>query len=293
MNGEQLRFAFLILMHKNPEQVVRLVERLDGPQSSFFIHVDARASNQIYSHIARFALTHSNVACVQRHRCHWGDFGIVAGTLECIRAALAGEYFDRALLLSGQDYPIKPLDGIFEYISKYPDAEFIEAFPLDAANRWTGKWGYVNATARYEWYILRFRRTAFPIPMKRRPPLKMTPSGGSQWWCLSNEALRYVVQFVDRWPSVMKYFRNVSIPDETVFQTIIYNSPFRRRIICDDLHFAAWEKRDARHPAILRETNMPLMQDSNKLLARKFDLMKHPLIFDLIDRELLQIAPRD
>jgi hypothetical protein len=292
MNGEPLRIAFFILMHKNPEQVTRLVERLNSPQSSFFIHVDARANHHVNSHITRFALAHSNVTCVQRHRCHWGDFGIVAGTLACIRAALAGKHFDRALLLSGQDYPIKPLDRILAHVAEHPSAEFIEAFPLNAQNRWTKKWGYVNATARYRWYIFRFRRTAFPIPMKRRVPMNLTASGGSQWWCLSHDALRYVIRFVEKRPDVMKYFKNVSIPDETVFQTILYNSPFRNRVICDDLHCTVWQKTTTRHPAFLTEDQIPLMRESNKMFARKFDLAKQPFIFDLIDRELLQPGPR-
>jgi hypothetical protein len=51
----------------------------------------------------------SNVTFLKRHKCYWGDFGHVRATLEGIAYLFNNEIeFDYLILLTGQDYPIKP-----------------------------------------------------------------------------------------------------------------------------------------------------------------------------------------
>jgi hypothetical protein len=105
--------AFFILMHHKPEQAVRLIERLESSQSMFFVHVDRRAGPTVYKYIETWAAKRERISLVKRHRCHRGGYGIVAATLECLRTALrSNQSFDYAMLLSAQDYPIKPLPYI-------------------------------------------------------------------------------------------------------------------------------------------------------------------------------------
>ena len=44
---------------------------------------------------------------------------------------------------------------------------------------------------------------------------------GSQWWCLRRRTIEWILDFTDRRPDVMRFFRTTWIPDETFFQTLV------------------------------------------------------------------------
>ena len=286
-----MKIIFFILTHKNPEQTVRLIQRLESPASRFVIHVDRRQPLSVYTVISRWAAKRDDIILVRRHRCYWGDFGIVAATLECVRAALRSwDDFDYGVLLSGQDYPIKPLKFIFDYLTLNSGKQFIESFSLDdTENRWTRQGGQFQATARHSWYIVRFRSRRLPIPLRRRVPTGFKACGGSQWWSLSYEALVYITEYLDNNPKIVRFFRDLSIPDETIFQTLLYRSSFQKDVISDDLHYAVWDRPTPPYPRILDDSDLEPIRSSSKLFARKFDIYTDSRILDLIDKEI--IAP--
>src|SRR6266581_4390955 len=104
-----LKLAYFILCHKAPDHVIRLVDRLRDADSYFVIHVDKRAEPDVFAALRYFSeKTPGRVYLCKQFRCYWGGFGIVEATISCIQKAVALRLpFDRAVLLSGQDYPIK------------------------------------------------------------------------------------------------------------------------------------------------------------------------------------------
>jgi Core-2/I-Branching enzyme len=283
-----MKVVFLILMHKNSEQTIRLIERLDSPASIFIVHVDRRASDAIYRPMVAWAARHNRVHLAKRCSCRWGGFGIVAATLECLRAALRlGQDFDYAMLLSGQDYLIKPLAAVFEFLRAQRGKQFIEVFRIDLPNRWSGNAGAFEPTHRVFWYHLAFRSRWIHVPIRRGLPYGMKPYGGSQWWCLTYECVAAIDKVVRSKPKVLRYFRNVFIPDEIIFQTIVSNSRFAGDVLCDDLHYADWTRPNPWPPRILDASDFERIRSSGKLFARKFDIAHDRSVLDKIDRELL------
>src|SRR5947209_16226850 len=105
--------AYLILAHKYPSQLYRLYKALNDESSTFFIHIDKKAD------IAKFQrlITSKSVHWVERVEANWGEFGLVEAVLNLLKATKnSGNVFDRIILLSGQDYPIKSNDIINEYL---------------------------------------------------------------------------------------------------------------------------------------------------------------------------------
>ena len=78
-----LRIAYLILAHKSPLQVVRLVQRLQGEDRTFVIHVDLNSPSAEWE-MARSVLSQPNVFWANRIACTWGGFSLVEATLSCI-----------------------------------------------------------------------------------------------------------------------------------------------------------------------------------------------------------------
>jgi hypothetical protein len=282
------KLAFFILCHKIPQQVIRLVERLRDENSVFVIHVDKRADREVYDTLESFfrAPPGQVILCRKRYRCYWGRFGIVQATLSCIREAVEpGLSFDYAFLLSGQDYPIKSTAHIRAFLDDHVGKEFIESFPADEPNRWTEAEDDYNAFNRVLYWTISFRSRHIQIKWRRRFPFGFRPHGGSMWWCLTKECVVYIDRFVRENPGYTRYFRKVFIPDESFFQSIISNSPYKDRIISDDLRYIDWENPNPLYPRTLETSDFDSLMASSKLLARKFDERSQALL-SLIDHEI-------
>ncbi len=101
-----MRVAYIVLCHRGPDQVARLVGRLTDESSRIWLHVDARADDVARCLRTRLAKM-KNVSFTTRTRVYWGSWNVVRATLIALRAAAgSGWPFDYAILLSGQDYPV-------------------------------------------------------------------------------------------------------------------------------------------------------------------------------------------
>src|SRR4029077_18392690 len=106
--------------------------------------------------------------------------------------------FDYAILLSGQDYPIKTNGHIKLFLSQNMGREFIESFPVDEPNRWSNHGGPFNAVNRVLFWTVFLRSKRIHINFKRKFPLGYRPHEGSQWWCLSRACLEYLNTFITK-----------------------------------------------------------------------------------------------
>jgi hypothetical protein len=147
-------------------------------------------------------------------------------------------------------------------------------------------WSPRGGLDRIEKWHLRLYGHHLGLPVKRRFPARLRPYGGGAYWCLSRACIEYVAAFVERRPDVISFFRNVDIPDEIFFQTILLNSMLRDTIVNDNLRYIDWTR--GRRPAILDIRDLEALRASPKLFARKFDVNQDEMILDLIDRHLLQ-----
>jgi hypothetical protein len=270
-----LRIAYLILCHKHPEQVRYLVERLNSDGISFVIHVDGR-SRQMLAQLKGMLSRFENVRFAKQFRCYWGRFGIVEGTVSCMRKALETP-FDYAMLLSGQDYPVTSNAAIKKFLSEHKGKEFIESFSILQPNRWNQE-----AEQRAFGFVIGFRSRIFRTKWKRKFPLGYVPYGGGQWWCLSREAIEYIVRFVSDNPSFYRYFRFVFAPDELIFQSVLSNSTLARRI-CWKITYDDWSLPAPPYPKILDESDFEILNNSNWLFARKLDHQRSAKLRALLD----------
>jgi hypothetical protein len=285
-----MRVAYIISAYKHFDQLTRLVHRLHEPGVRIFIHVDRRSGPIDALQAATAHLL--SVRFLERHSCPWGSFGHVAATLKGIDAAMASaESFDYLILLTGQDYPIKSNRQIRDVLEAAEGRSFMEFFPLPGP-----EWSDGGLDRIERWHVHTDRRhVAFPprgwaFP-RRRFPAGLHPFGGSSYWCLASDCVRYVHRFVTANARFVNFFRHVDVPDELFFQTILLNSPLRDRIVNDNLRYIDWRDPTSGSPAVLTSPDLPAMQASAKLFARKFDAAVDGTVLDLIDEELLQ-APR-
>jgi len=282
-----MKIAFVIVAHKFPEQIVRLIRSL-SPEAHYFIHIDRRAK-AVFTEAQRLLENTPNVFLVEkRYPCYWGQFNIVNATLECLRTiSKKGEKYDYAVLISGQDYPIKPVSEIKLFLERNRGRQFIEAFPLMEPNRWTNQDGAYQATRRVlNWHFF-FRSHRIHLPLQREIPNSLVPYGGSQWWALTRECVDYLIDYVDTHPNVVNYFKNTFIPDELFFQTLVCNSPFRREVSGYSLSYVNWLNPNPTSPRVLTTEDFEALRKSDCLFARKFDPNRSEKLLKLVDQKLL------
>ena len=255
-----MTLAYVISAYMLPSQVVRLVERLQGPDRLIFIHVDRKSAPGVFDDIAAGVRGIRDVEFLPRHDCHWGDFGHVRATLAGLDA-LAGRRFDYVALMTGQDYPIKSPPRVESRLAAKPDSSWMNHRPLPIAGLEDEGYGRLPT---------------------RTLPYGLRPYFGSGYWTLHHHAVEYVRRFVETHPAYVTYFERVHVPDEMFFQTILLNSPLARTIVDDDLRFIKWPG-----PAILTGAAFDELKSAPDLWARKFDERVDSAVLDRIDRDLL------
>jgi hypothetical protein len=283
----QIKVAYFILCHKSPEHVIRLINRLGDEDSFFIVHVDKRAARGVFETLHKFASDRPEVYLSKRHRCYWGRFGIVRGTISCIQTTIQRDVpFDYAFLLSGQDYPIKTGAQIRLFLSKHAGRQFIETFPLDRPNRWSNEGAPGNSIIRVHFRTVWFRSRFIQIKGKRKFPLGYRPFGGSQWWCLTKDCVAYLDTFIRNNSSFVRFFKFVFVPDEMFFQSILSNSAYSERIKSDDLRYADWQNPNPLSPRTLDMNDFENLKSSSKLFARKFETNRSHELLEKIDKEI-------
>jgi hypothetical protein len=284
--GQVMKLAYIISAYQRLGQVTRLVRRLHSDEASFFVHVDRKTDAAEYRALTESLRDLPSVGFLERHRCHWGGFGHVRATLKGIGELLARDLaFDYAILLTGQDYPIKSNGYIDRFFETHHPNSFMGVSALPSAS-----WSPRGGLDRIEYAHLRFYGHHARLPFKRAFPHGLRPYGGGAYWCLSRECIEYVSRFVAERPDVVSFFRHVDIPDEIFFHTILMSSDLRGSIVDDNLRYIDWTR--GRRPAILETGDLGALRASPKLFARKFDVMQDEDVLDLIDHELLQEGVR-
>lgn len=128
-----MELSYIILAHKNPAQLKRLVQRLYEKWTFFYIHIDRNIN--IYPFIKALSGL-NNVEFLrdkERYPGIWGDIGIVKGTLAAMHKIIANGRSGYTILLSGQDYPLKKNKDILEFFKKN-ETNYIDTNPIE--NLW-------------------------------------------------------------------------------------------------------------------------------------------------------------
>jgi hypothetical protein len=284
-----IRIAYILLAHHRPESVIRLVRRLQHPDHHFFIHYNLRSSDVEYQRLVAELGHLPNLQLLERHKCTWGDDGMVLGTLKAIHEiARLGFVHDYAILLTGQDYPIKSDAQFRETLAAAAGVSFMQYSKWPIPDWEKGR--AIKRIENFHWHVP-FPHWARPLgwppskqhltlPWKRKLPGGLHPYFGSAFWYLHRSCLQYIADYVTRHPEYVRFFRHALIPDECFFQSLLMNSPLVGTISTKTLTYVDWRPP---WPGILTMADLPKLQANDALLARKFDPKTDSEILDKLD----------
>jgi hypothetical protein len=231
--AEEQTLLYVILAHKDFDQVVRLIKALqesgadsehpaaaaeasEAPRSHFVVHVDGKVA--LPEALLAYAAAAPNVYVMAEGRVNvsWGGFSVVQATLNAMAYGFyLGLPFDRVINLSGATYPVATPAAIRQTLAQHPLHEqlmFVDPTPTVPLPR---VWHYFvecdNAMHRVARFVL-----------PRGLPLRT----GSQWFVISRAFAHYLLTDEALVAPYTAYAQHVLIPDESFFATILKASPF-------------------------------------------------------------------
>jgi len=298
-----MKLAFLIAAHAHPGLLSRLIQRIQGPDSPVFVHIDAGQD------IAPFEISlHEcgirDVRFVPRVHSQWGSFGQVRASLSLLKLALEHEpKADRFILISGQDYPLMKPGTMATFFAQSDGNDYLTCNPLPWG-AWDG--GGLDRLRRFHFALGRYSfsypsedvppslrvRAAYAacgllLPRERALPTGVALYGGSNWWNLSRRSALAIFDFLHGNSSFVRRFRFTKSADEIFFQTALLNAAPAPTLVNDDLRYTLWDGARGELPATLRVDDFGAIAASGKLFARKMHPEFSLGLMNRIDKELL------
>lgn len=111
-----MKHAILLLWHKDIEQLKNLIKLFDE-DFKFYIHIDKK-SIITKEEIGRLKNNQQIAEVYQKYRINWGGFNILKAELLLLQEIVRDNSIGYIHFMSGQDYPIKKLDGIKSFFLK-------------------------------------------------------------------------------------------------------------------------------------------------------------------------------
>lgn len=233
-----MNIAYLISAHTDAAQLKRLIDALQqGDNTEFFVHIDKKCQLSLFASVVPYKNVHF---IEERVDVRWGTMLQVEYQINLLREAVRhSRHFERIFLLSGLDYPLWSNQRINEWLEQQGEREILQGIDMSSA--------YINAQQRELYSVSRplFRmfgndwNQRLSIICRRilkilgyRKKLQFNVGyetwnlyKGSSWWCISEDLARYVLDVYGEKKELRRYFSDSFGQDETLIQTIAFNSP--------------------------------------------------------------------
>jgi hypothetical protein len=268
----------VMLTHRDPALVQRLVDRvLQGRDVAVVVHHDPRGPELGLRPSSQVSTVPDPVPA------SWGRIGLARAVLLGLdTAARVVPDLSWALVVSGQDYPCRPMASIEDELHAGGHDAYLRWFPVgepaDDVVPWQG------LTRDRYLHRMRLPGTHRHVPFPRRPPFRdgLGLFIGDMWPNLSAAAMEHVRSQRERWPVVERYLARCQAPDEALLPTLLLNDADHLDVVNDRKRFIRWTPGSA-HPKVLTSADLDDVLASGDFFARKVDSANGAELLDQLD----------
>ena len=291
-----MKHAILILAHKNIGQLCRLAGYFEK-DCDVFIHIDKKPP--VTREEEEKLRSYKQVKAVSReYDVNWGGTSVLESEMHLLRMAVQRSDADYFHLISGQDYPTRPLDYFLEFFDRNAGKEYIGYlhlphpnwedntfrrlqyyYPYDYAAGKRNPRGWVREQVRQQ----QAKRAKRPIPDEFDHLY-----GSSQWWSITRKAAITLLDYTDRFPSLYGRMWMTFAPEECYVATVLVNLMDKEDIVPWNHRFIRWKHENGNRPANLGCEHFRYLLEDEYLFARKIEQPCSTVLLDRIDRYLLQ-----
>lgn len=306
-----MKTCYLIMSHKEPEQIYRLVRTIKkfSPNSHILLSHDSTNCSLDVSILKEFSGVDVHFATGER-----ADFSLVYKYFWAINYLFSNNInFDWLITLSAQDYPTQPVSELEQLLSTTQYDGFLQYFQVfSPESPWSIRVGYQRYLYQYKKlslslpkpiisilkglkicnYLQPFFRLNFTYGIRFGTKHKSIFNddfncyGGYFFSVLSTKCVKYLNDFYQNNPQIVEYYKSVILPEESFIQTVLVNSK-KFNLYNECKHFYDFSETSHGHPAILTEKDYNAMVQKKYYFARKFDINVDSKILDILDQEFL------
>ncbi|MEH6564401.1 MAG: beta-1,6-N-acetylglucosaminyltransferase [Halopseudomonas sp.] len=272
--------AYLILVHRYPEQFKRMFKAIYHPLNHYLIHIDKNSGSELSEDIQRFLSDYPNARTLKPEKALWGGYSLVNIELRGIAQLLEeNSSWTHFINLSGQDFPLKTQEFIRQFLGKHPEREYILA-----ANQQDVR---PDTMHRVLDICFELGSRIFRPNLSRKFLKGVTPHIGTQWMIVSRRFCEFVSTAKEA-KRYKRFYRNSFIADEGFFQTVMMNNDCHGQIMQDDLRLIDWiPDGDIKlRPRTFTSADSAHLIASHHLFARKFDATEDDAVLGDIERHL-------
>jgi hypothetical protein len=290
-----MRIAYLVTAYRDLNHLQRLCAALSREDPSGLVFVQFDGGSALAPQAARLGLHLTFTAEPVR----WGDGSYVRATVDSLRA-LSDEPWDWVVVLSGQDYPVRPLTDLHHELehggqSAYSLISACLPGDADPPKALLERYTYRYLWSRRPWpLVLRAvaRRCAMPVAVVSRGRLRIQPRPrgdgpglgvrrrttifserrpccmGSDYVAMRRDTTMRLLDILDAEPEVLDYFAGCFVPSEALFASMVrwidHDTVANR-----SFHFMRFSGRA--NPRGVTQDDVAELWQLGVIFARKFD----------------------
>lgn len=288
-----MRHAFLILAYNEFWLLKKLVNFLDNPNCDIYLNIDKRA--RIPEEDLLYLKSNKAVRRITRHSIHWGGRSMLKCELKMMTLALQEDRADYFHLLSGQDYPIKPLNEFLTFFEREKGKSYISCEKADFQTIWRrlvlfqpldwyderSEWG-----ERISMGLLKFQMKTGLIRSIRHLPT--TIHVGSQWFSLTKKACNFVIQHTKEHKAFFRRLRHTYVSDEIYINSVLKKFYVEEKVVSNDnLRYIRWKNENGNNPSNLGKEHFAVLASRHEFFARKITHEHGLELVEMIDTFLL------
>lgn len=284
------RHAYLLIVHKNPTQVGKLLGTLDDDRNLIVVHCDKKMSHDDVEAISNAPLESAKLKVLQINDVLWGSYIQVETELLLLREALGCgcSYYH---LLSGEDLPLRSQDELHAFFDE-SGKEFVACNPqfewpavLDARVR---QRHLQNRNASYfskstDRVLVAFQRL-IGVDMLDS---KVSYGYGSNWFSVTDRLANDVVGH-EEW--VRSHFAHALCADEVFLQSFALTfgyqdslyKPYDTGDKWGNMRLVDWDRGEGIHPYTLRNDDFDWMMSTGMMFGRKFSMEVDPEVIERV-----------
>lgn len=281
-----MRIAHIIMAHKNPGQLLRMIKKLYHPNFDIYVHVDKKVELDPFKVI----LEVPNVRFINnRIHCNWGANSFLVAIVSSLKEVFSTEtHYDYLNLLSAQDYPLYSPNFIYNYLLTEKGKNFLSfenskhsPWWKEAVSRYE-KYHFTDMNIKGKYHLQKIVNAVMPL---RKFPIYTDLYGGSKstWWTLGYDCAKFLADELSNNKKLIDFIKYSWGTDEFVVATVLMNSKFKSTIVNENLRYIDWSEGNS-NPKTFTIEDFEAIKNSGMLFARKFDTTLDEAILDQIDK---------
>lgn len=289
-----MKHAYLLMIHKEPYNLQKLLELLDDVNNDIYIHIDVKSKILCKEEILKWCKK-SNLYFVQSISVQWAAYSGIKCEMVLLEEAVKGKY-DYYHLLSGQDLPLTSQKNMQCFFEENKGKEFVSLYDrkdlewrMQALYERVCYWHLNELADRFSSKFMKnlvelvskvWLKVQKILHIKRQIKIEEI-AFGKNWFSITDNFAQYVLAHKEE---IEKIFKYTASGDEIFLQYMLVKSPYKDNNYLTDkdssMRYVDWTRSvNKANPHVWETKEFDELINSGYLFARKFD--------SDIDREII------